>query len=81
MVADISQVERKLSVIGSGGYIAVVIVGSFIGYLVSAHLADSIEARKLLIYAVSSVGGSWQQPDTVSDARGAAHRRQCRMSY
>jgi MFS family permease len=50
------KVERKLSVIGSGGYIAVVIVGSFIGYLVSAHLADSIGRRaNFLIYAVSSV--------------------------
>jgi len=30
------KVERKLSVIGTGGYIAVVILGSFVGYLVSA---------------------------------------------
>jgi hypothetical protein len=28
------KVERQLSVIGSGGYIAVVIVGSLIGYVV-----------------------------------------------
>ena len=50
------EVERKLSIIGSGSYIAVVIVGSFIGYLVSAHLADSIGRRaNFLIYAVCSV--------------------------
>jgi MFS family permease len=50
------KVERKLSVIGSGGYIAVVIVGSFIGYLVSAYLTDVIGRRaNFLIYAVSSV--------------------------
>ena len=49
------NVERKLSVIGSGGYIAVVIVGSFIGYLVSAHLADRIGRRaNFILYAVGS---------------------------
>jgi hypothetical protein len=30
------RTERKLTVLGTGGYLAVVIVGSFIGYLVSA---------------------------------------------
>ena len=49
------NVERKLSVIGSGGYIAVVIVGSFISYLVSAHLADRIGRRaNFILYAVGS---------------------------
>ena len=48
--------ERKLSVIGSGGYIAVVIIGSFIGYIVGAHLADRIGRRaNFLLYAVCSV--------------------------
>jgi MFS family permease len=47
--------ERKLSVIGSGGYMAVVIVGSFVGYLVSAHLADRIGRRaNFVLYAVCS---------------------------
>jgi MFS family permease len=50
------KVERKLSIIGSGSYIAVAIVGSFIGYFVSAHLADSIGRRaNFLIFAVCSV--------------------------
>jgi len=39
------KAERKLSVVGSGGYIAVVIIGSFIGLLVGAHLADRIGRR------------------------------------
>jgi MFS family permease len=48
--------ERKLSVIGSGGYIAVVIIGSFVGYIVGAHLADRIGRRaNFLLYAICSV--------------------------
>ncbi|PWT77640.1 MAG: MFS transporter [Acidobacteria bacterium] len=50
------KVERKLSVIGTGGYIGVVILGSFVGYLVSAHLADRIGRRaNFILYAVCSV--------------------------
>jgi MFS family permease len=50
------KVERKLSVIGSGSYIAVVIVGSFFGYVVGANLADSIGRRaNFIIYAACSV--------------------------
>ena len=57
MVADISQGRTQALCDRQ-----VVIVGSFIGHLVSAHLADSIGRRaNFLIYAVSSVGGSWQQ--------------------
>src|SRR5262249_33822003 len=37
--------ERKLTVLGTGEYLAVVIVGSFIGYLVGAYLADRIGRR------------------------------------
>ena len=49
------KVERKLSVIGTGSYIAVVILGSFVGYLVSAHLADRIGRRaNFIFYAVCS---------------------------
>ena len=52
----ILKIERHLSVIGTGGYIAVVILGSFVGYLVSAHLADRIGRRaNFVLYAVCSV--------------------------
>lgn len=37
---------RHLTVLGSGGYLAVIIVGSFIGYIVSAYLGDLIGRRR-----------------------------------
>ncbi len=50
------KVERKLSVIGSGAYIGVVIVGSFVGLLVGAYLADRIGRRaNFVLYAVCSL--------------------------
>jgi MFS family permease len=50
------KVERKLSVVGSGGYIAVVIIGSFVGYLVSAHLLDRIGRRvNFILFAMCSI--------------------------
>jgi MFS family permease len=48
--------ERKLTVLGTGGYLAVIIIGSFIGYLVSAWLADRIGRRaNFILFAVCSV--------------------------
>jgi MFS family permease len=47
--------ERGLSVIGTGSYTMVVIVGSFIGYLVSAFLSDYIGRRNtFFVFAVGS---------------------------
>jgi MFS family permease len=49
------ETERALSVIGTGGYLVVIIVGSFIGYLVSAFLADYLGRRNtFFIFAVGS---------------------------
>jgi MFS family permease len=46
---------RKLSVLNTGGYLFVVIVGSFVGYVVSAYLADALgRKRTLVIYAICS---------------------------
>jgi MFS family permease len=42
--------ERKLSVVSSTGYLAALIIGSFVGYLVGAWLADKIGRRKLFLY-------------------------------
>lgn len=46
---------RKLSVLNTGGYLAVIIIGSFVGYIVSAYLNDRI-GRKLnfFLFAVGS---------------------------
>ncbi|TXJ17720.1 MAG: MFS transporter [Afipia sp.] len=41
--------ERKLSIVGSTGYLAALIIGSFIGYLVGAWLADKIGRRNLFL--------------------------------
>jgi len=49
------KTQRKLSVLNTTGYLIVVIVGSFIGYMVSAYLADRIGRRKtLILFAVGS---------------------------
>jgi MFS family permease len=49
------KTQRKLSVMNTGAYLIVVIVGSFIGYMVSAYLADRIGRKKtLILYAVGS---------------------------
>jgi MFS family permease len=49
------RTERHISVMGSNGYILIVIVGSFIGYVSSAYLADVIGRRyNFLLFAVAS---------------------------
>jgi MFS family permease len=41
--------ERKLSIVSSTGYLSALIIGSFIGYLVGAWLADRIGRRNLFL--------------------------------
>ena len=48
--------ERHLTVLGSGGYLAVIIVGSFIGYIISAWLSDRIGRRaNFIVFALCSI--------------------------
>jgi MFS family permease len=48
--------ERKLSVVSSTGYLAALIIGSFIGYLTGAWLSDKIGRRKLfLIFSLGAI--------------------------
>jgi len=50
------RTERKLTVLGSGGYLAVIIIGSFVGYLVSAWLNDRIGRRtNFILFALCSI--------------------------
>lgn len=50
------KTERHLSVIGTGGYLLVIIVGSFIGYLTGAYFTDKLGRRvNLLVFSVLSV--------------------------
>jgi len=49
------KTQRHLSVLNTGGYLAVVIAGSLAGYLVSAHLADWLGRKAtLILFAVGS---------------------------
>jgi MFS family permease len=48
--------ERKLSIVSSTGYLAALIIGSFLGYLVGAWLADRIGRRNLfLIFSIGAI--------------------------
>jgi MFS family permease len=50
------RVERKLTVLGTGGYLAVIIIGSFIGGLISAWLNDRVGRRPtFIVFAVLSL--------------------------
>ena len=47
---------RGLSVLSTGGYLAVVIVASFLGYVISAYLTDILGRRKnFILFSVCSV--------------------------
>jgi sugar phosphate permease len=49
------KTQRHLSVLNTGGYLAVVIAGSLAGYLVSAHLADWLgREATLILFALGS---------------------------
>jgi len=49
------KTQRKLSVMNTGWYLLVIIVGSFIGYMISAYLADRLGRKKtLILFAVCS---------------------------
>jgi sugar phosphate permease len=48
------RTEPKLTVLGTGGYIAMVIIGSFVGYLVSAYLTDRICSTRRRVQVKSS---------------------------
>ncbi len=50
------KTERHLTVLGTGGYLAVVIIGSYIGYLTSAVLTDRLgRKRNFILFAVGSM--------------------------
>jgi MFS family permease len=50
------KTSRNLSVLSTGGYLAVVIVGSFLGYVTSAYLTDYLGRRKnFLLFSVASI--------------------------
>ena len=50
------KVERKLSVLGTSGYLLVLILGSFIGYLTSAYLSDRLGRRRCFMLFATCAG-------------------------
>lgn len=54
------RISRGLSVLNTGGYLSIVIFGSFAGYLVSAYLTDRLGRRRtLILFAVCSFLTVW----------------------
>jgi MFS family permease len=50
------KTSRNLSVLSTSGYLAVVIIGSFLGYVTSAYLTDYLGRRKnFLLFSVASI--------------------------
>lgn len=50
------RAERGLTIVGSTGYLATLIIGSFIGYLVGAWLADRLGRRNLFfIFSIGAI--------------------------
>lgn len=50
------KTERNLTVLGTGGYLAMVILGSYIGYVISAYLTDRIgRKRNFILFAIGSM--------------------------
>ncbi|AFJ88074.1 MULTISPECIES: MFS transporter [Burkholderia] len=50
------KTERHLTVMGTGGYLATIIVGSWIGYLTSAYLTDRLGRKpNFILFALGSM--------------------------
>lgn len=50
------KIERHLSVLNTSGYLLVLILGSFVGYLTSAWLSDALGRRRCFILFACSAG-------------------------
>jgi MFS family permease len=50
------KTERQLSVLNTSGYLLVLILGSFLGYLTSAYLSDRIGRRRCFMLFACSAG-------------------------
>src|SRR5205085_6752725 len=48
-LATYLKTVRGLSVLGTGGYLGINIFGSFLGYVISAHLSDWLGRRKTFV--------------------------------
>ena len=48
-LATYLKTVRQLSVLGTGGYLGINIFGSFLGYVISAHLSDWLGRRRTFV--------------------------------
>jgi MFS family permease len=53
-LATYLRTVRNLSVLGTGGYLGFNILGSFLGYVISAHLSDWLGRRKTFVIMASA---------------------------
>ncbi|MEV6399256.1 MFS transporter [Streptomyces sp. NPDC051907] len=65
------KTERGLTVVGTGGYLAFLISGAFIGYLTGGYLTDLIGRKKnIALFAVLSAAGILAYTSIPSGANG-----------
>ncbi|WP_406306155.1 MFS transporter [Streptomyces sp. NBC_00885] len=65
------KTERGLTVVGTGGYLAFLISGAFIGYLTGGYLTDRIGRKKnIVLFAVLSAFGILAYTNIPSGANG-----------
>ncbi len=57
--------ERHLTVLSSGGYQFMFIVGAFVGYLCGAYLSDRLGRRRAFILFAIGVEACWSMPYTL----------------
>jgi MFS family permease len=55
-LATYLRTVRGLSVLGTGGYLGFNILGSFLGYVISAHLSDWLGRRKTFVIMACAAG-------------------------
>ena len=79
------KTERHLTVMGTGGYLAMIIFGSWVGYLTSAYLTDRLGRKpNFILFAVGSMVIAFAyvaEPDQRVDAVARLSARLLRIGH